>query len=204
MTSALKLIVKVLILTLQGRTLNFHGKIMVIPWFSSPYLLKVKRFILTMLELLLAFSPLFALLSRLYLRTVLVLLLSPAMLAWNSILLVTALRANGKQYWLFRNWWVPTSGNYPWRSEGWYRPTPRQCFQPICIFYPPLCSLCCKTWDVRAYRSQVISQPYIDMVIAIMKRFGIDFIQRTGSASMSNPDEVFAPLSSCYFTTNKL
>jgi len=77
---SVKLIVKVFTLTLQGRTLNFHGKTMVIPWFSSPYLLRVKRFILTILELLLAFSPLFTLLSRLYLRTVLVLLLSPAML----------------------------------------------------------------------------------------------------------------------------
>jgi len=47
---------------------------------SSPYLLRVKSFILTMLELLLTFSPLFALLSILYQRTVLVLLLSLGML----------------------------------------------------------------------------------------------------------------------------
>ena len=82
---------------------------------SSPYLLRVKSFILTMLELLLTFSPLFVLLSILYLRTVLVLLISLAMLTRSSVPLI---KGQWQQYWLFRNRWVPISGNRPWRSEG--------------------------------------------------------------------------------------
>jgi len=94
MMSALKelkvsfeLIVKILILTLQGRALNFHGKTMVTPWLlrvakvSSPYPLGVKRSTLAMPELLLASLLLFAPSSRLRLRMILVLLLSLAMLA---------------------------------------------------------------------------------------------------------------------------
>ena len=84
---SVKLIVKVLILILQGRALNSHGKTMVIPWLlkaakvSSPYLLRVKSSILAMPELPLASLRLFALLSRLRLRMILVSLLSLAMLA---------------------------------------------------------------------------------------------------------------------------
>ena len=84
---SVELIVKVLILTLQGRVLNFHGKTMVIPWLSrvakvsSPYLPGVKNSILAMQELLLASLPLFAPSSRLRLRMILVLLSSLAMLA---------------------------------------------------------------------------------------------------------------------------
>jgi len=84
---SVELIVKVLILTLQERALNFHGKTMVIPWLSrvakvsSPYLLGVKSSILAMPELLLASLPLFVPSSRLRLGMILVLLLSQAMLA---------------------------------------------------------------------------------------------------------------------------
>ena len=122
---------------------------------SSPYLLRVKSFILTMLELLLTFSPLFALLSILYQRTVLVLLLSLGMLTWSSAPLT---EGQWQQYWLFRNRWVPTSGNRPWRSEGGYHPIHHQCFQPIRIFYPPLCYTA-KPVMSELTGSQVISQP---------------------------------------------
>ena len=136
----------------------------------SPYLLRIKGSILAIPELLLASSPLFVLLSRLW--------------YWYYCYhwqcshkaaphWVSRYRVEG-QCWLFRNRWVPTSGNHSWRSEGWYHPTRSYCSsQQVSSIL--LCAPCvAKSVTLELTGSQVISQPYIDMMIAT-KTFGVDF-----------------------------
>ena len=135
---------------------------------------------------------------------ILVLLLSLAMLAWSSAPLGSRYRieAQWQQYWLFRNRWVPTSGNHSWRSEGWYHPTRSHCSSQQVSSILLLCAPCsAKSVTLELTGGQVISQPYIDMMIA-MKTFGVDFIRRTDSASMSSSDMMFTPSSSCHATTD--
>ena len=89
---------------------------------------------------------------------------------------VSRYRVEGQwqQCWLFRNRWVPTSGNHSWRSEGWYHPTRSYCSsQQVSSIL--LCAPCvAKSVTLELTGSQVISQPYIDMMIAT-KTFGVDF-----------------------------